>query len=140
MPILLIANVFLGIYYNLSIWYKLSHKTGYGALVSIMGALITIVLNLVLIPSMGYYGAAWATLFCYLSMVIVSYIAGQKHYPIPYNLKRILIYSLSAIILFITSDFLISEISVPIKLMLNTVILLAYVGIAYIFERPKKTN
>jgi hypothetical protein len=73
-------------------------------------------------------------------MVIVSYIAGQKHYPIPYNLKRILIYSLSAIILFITSDFLISEISVPIKLMLNTVILLAYVGIAYIFERPKKTN
>lgn len=137
-PILLIANVFLGIYYNLSIWYKLSHKTGYGALVSIMGAMITVVLNLALIPSMGYYGAAWATLFCYLSMVVVSYVAGQKHYPIPYNLKRILIYSFSAIILFLISYFLLSEASKSIKLTLNTIILLAYIGIAYIFERPKK--
>ena len=137
-PVLLIANVFLGIYYNLSIWYKLSHKTGYGALVSIMGAIITVVLNLVLIPLMGYYGAAWATLFCYLSMVVVSYIAGQKHYPIPYNLKRILIYSFSAILFFLISDFFISELSKLIKLLLNSVILLAYIGIAYIFERPKK--
>ena len=139
-PILLLANVFLGVYYNLSIWYKLSHKTGYGALVSIMGAVITIALNLVLIPSMGYYGSAWATLFCYLSMVVVSYVAGQKHYPIPYDLKRILIYSFSAILLFLVSDFLTSETSKLIKLMLNTVILLAYIGIAYIFERPKKTS
>ena len=137
-PILLLANVFLGIYYNLSIWYKLSHKTGYGALISIMGAIITVVLNLVLIPSMGYYGAAWATLFCYLSMVVVSYLAGQKHYPIPYNLKRILTYSISAIILFLTSSFLLDGLNISIKLMLNTIILFVYIGIAYIFERPKK--
>ena len=137
-PILLLANVLLGVYYNLSIWYKLSHKTGYGALVSIMGAIVTIGLNLVLIPKMGYYGAAWATFICYLSMVVVSYVAGQKYYPIPYNLKRISSYSIFAIIFFIISEFLLSKLDFSIKLILNTVILLAYVGIAYIFERPKK--
>ena len=137
-PILLLANVLLGVYYNLSIWYKLSHKTGYGALISIIGALITISLNVVLIPVMGYYGAAWATFICYLSMVVVSYIAGQKYYPIPYNLKRISSYSIFAIIFFVISEFLLSNLSFSIKIILNTVILLAYIGIAYIFERPKK--
>lgn len=137
-PVLLMANVCLGIYYNLSIWYKLSHKTGYGALVSIMGALITVALNLILIPSLGYYGAAWATLICYLSMVIVSYIVGKKHYPIPYDLKRIIGYAGSAIALFLTSDFLISDLNLTVKLCLNTLILFGYIGIAYIFEKHKK--
>ena len=103
-----------------------------------MGAIITIGLNLILIPLMGYYGAAWATFFCYLSMVVVSYIVGQKHYPIPYNLKRILSYSLIAVLFFSVSEFLLFDLDSSIKLMLNTVILLAYLGIAYIFERPKK--
>tara|TARA_B100000674_G_scaffold424348_1_gene377444 strand:+ start:13494 stop:14996 length:1503 start_codon:yes stop_codon:yes gene_type:complete len=138
-PILLLANVLLGVYYNLSIWYKLSHKTGYGALVSIMGAIVTIGLNLALIPSMGYYGAAWATFFCYLFMVVVSYVLGQKYYPIPYNLKRILSYALLAVMFFLISEFFLIHMSFSIKLMLNTVILLVYIGIAYIFERPKKT-
>lgn len=139
-PILLLANVFLGIYYNLSIWYKLSHKTGYGALVSIMGALITVILNLLLIPKLGYVGAAWATLVCYLSMVIVSFIAGQKHYPIPYNITRISAYLLGAILLFLTSDFLISDLDITVKFSLNTLILVGYVGIAYIFERPRSVQ
>ena len=139
-PILLLANVFLGIYYNLSIWYKLSHKTGYGALVSIMGAIITVVLNLALIPSLGYYGAAWATLICYLCMVIVAYIAGKKHYPIPYNLKRILGYFLSAVMLYLISDLLLSDSSLIVKLSLNTLILLGYLGIAYIFEKSKNKS
>ena len=137
-PVLLMANVCLGIYYNLSIWYKLSHKTGYGALVSIMGALITVALNFILIPSLGYYGAAWATLICYLSMVIVSYIVGKKHYPIPYDLKRIIGYTGSAVVLFLTSDFLISDLNLTVKLCLNTFILFGYIGIAYIFEKHKK--
>lgn len=138
-PILLVANVCLGIYYNLSIWYKLSFKTGYGALISIFGAVVTVVLNLILIPSMGYEGAAWTTLICYGLMVVVSYLLGQRFYPIPYNLQRIIGYVFGAVILFLTSDFLISDYDLPIKLTLNTVILLGYLAVAYIFERPKKT-
>jgi O-antigen/teichoic acid export membrane protein len=87
-PILLLANVCLGIYYNLSIWYKLADQTGKGALISIGGAVITIVLNLLLVPVYGYVGAAWATLFCYLSMMVAGYIMGRYYYPIPYHISR----------------------------------------------------
>ena len=91
-PILLLANVFLGIFVNLSIWYKLSQKTNYGAYISIMGATITIGVNFMFIPIYGYVASAWATLACYGTMMIVSYFLGKKHYPIPYNLKKIGIY------------------------------------------------
>ncbi|MBL7922688.1 MAG: oligosaccharide flippase family protein [Bacteroidia bacterium] len=90
-PILLAANLFLGIYLNLSIWYKLSGKTGYGAWLSILGALITIVFNLWLIPTMGYTGAAWATLICYTAMMLLSYLKGQQVYPVPYESGKILL-------------------------------------------------
>lgn len=137
-PVLLAANVFLGIYYNLSIWYKLSQKTSYGALISIGGAIVTIALNLILIPKMGYKGAAWATLSCYLIMVVTSYILGQKHYPINYDLKRIIGYMLLAILLFLTSKFLISPLADFEKYTFNTLILLIYFSVAYYFERPSK--
>lgn len=139
-PILLIANVCLGIYYNLSIWYKLSDKTSYGALISIFGAIVTVALNFILIPIMGYEGSAWTTLICYGLMVFVSYVLGQKFYPIPYNLTKIIGYVIGAVILFLTSDFLISDTSLPIKLTLNTLILLGYIGVAFILERPKKST
>ena len=86
------GNLFLGIYYNLSIWYKLSDQTKYGAYLSIFGALITITLNLILIPKYDFVGCAWATLICYLSMTIASYLLGKKHYMIRYNIRRIFIY------------------------------------------------
>lgn len=89
-PILLAANLFLGIYLNLSIWYKLSGRTAYGAWLSIVGALITIVFNLWLIPEMGYTGAAWATFICYLTMMGLSYLKGQQVFPVPYELKKLL--------------------------------------------------
>ena len=139
-PILLAANVCLGIYYNLSIWYKLANKTGYGALISIFGAVITIVLNLILIPIMGYAGAAWTTLVCYFTMVIVSYVLGQKNYPIPYDLKRIGTYVGLGLLFFLTSDFLISDLPTPTKLSINTLILVGYLGIAFKLERRQKTN
>ncbi|MDG1350290.1 MAG: oligosaccharide flippase family protein [Crocinitomicaceae bacterium] len=91
-PILLLANVFLGIYYNQSIWYKLSGKTGYGALIAICGALLTITLNMIYIPQYGYIACAWATLIVYFIQMILSYILGQRHYPIPYNLKKFFLY------------------------------------------------
>lgn len=91
-PILLMANLFLGIYVNLSIWYKLTDRTMLGAAVSIGGAVLTIILNILLIPSMGYFGSAWATLACYIGMAGVSYILGQKYYPVPYNTAKLFTY------------------------------------------------
>jgi O-antigen/teichoic acid export membrane protein len=88
-PILLLANVFLGIYINLSIWYKLTNKTLLGASIAVLGALLTISLNSWWIPLFGYVGSAWATLACYLSMTLISYFLGQKHYPVAYEIKRI---------------------------------------------------
>src|ERR1035437_3707596 len=87
-PILLLANLCLGIFINQSIWYKLTGQTGYGAILTIIGALITISLNIYWIPRIGYTGSAWATLICYASMMIVSYFWGNKHYPVNYDLNR----------------------------------------------------
>jgi O-antigen/teichoic acid export membrane protein len=101
-PILLAANIFLGLVFNLSVWYKLAEKTMYGAAVSGFGAIITIITNILLIPQMGYTGAAWATLACYFSMAVFSYLLGQKHYKIPYDLKTMLLYSIFALLIYIS--------------------------------------
>ena len=91
-PILTMAGVFLGIYYNLSVWYKLTDRNLSGAYITIAGAVITIIMNIILIPYYGYTGAAWATFICYASMMMASYFLGQKHYPIPYPRKKLLTY------------------------------------------------
>lgn len=91
-PLLAMGNIFLGIYYNLSIWYKLTGKNLYGAWITIGGALLTIVLNLLLIPHLQYLGAALATFACYLVMMVASYLAGQKYYPVPYATKKLVSY------------------------------------------------
>jgi len=87
-PVILLANLFLGIYYNLSIWFKLTDKTRYGMYFSLAGAMITLALNLVLIPVLGIMASAWATLAAYFTMVVLSYFFGRKFYPIPYSLKK----------------------------------------------------
>ena len=99
-PVLLLANVCLGIYFNQSIWYKMTDKTSYGAYIAIGGALTTVALNLLLIPSLGYMGSAYATLVVYALMVVSSYIFGQIHFPIPYNLFKVLGYVAGAILIF----------------------------------------
>ena len=99
-PILLLANLFLGMYYNLSVWYKVSEKTRFGAYLSVAGAAITIGLNVLLIPTMSYMGSAWATLICYASMCVMSYVFSRRHYPISYNWKYISFYMISALSLF----------------------------------------
>ncbi|MES2621154.1 MAG: oligosaccharide flippase family protein [Bacteroidota bacterium] len=86
-PVLLMANLFLGVYVNLSIWYKLTDRTLTGSFVSIGGAIFTIALNVIFIPKYGYIASAWATLACYSGMAIVSYILGQKYYPVEYDMK-----------------------------------------------------
>lgn len=96
-PVLLIANLFLGIYINLSIWYKLTDRTMMGAWVSLGGAAVTILLNVLLVPTYGYMASAWATLVCYAGMVAVSYALGQKYYPVAYEPGRLLAYIAGAV-------------------------------------------
>jgi len=99
-PILLLANMFLGIYYNLSIWYKLSNKTMAGAWITISGALLTIIINYAFIPAYGYMACAWATFFCYGSMMVISFIWGQKEYPVPYAWKKLVAYIVIVVLLY----------------------------------------
>ena len=98
-PIILLANLFLGIYNNLSIWYKLTDKTKFGMYFSVLGAIITIVFNLLMIPKIGFMASAWATLITYGFMMMISYFIGQKHYPVPYQLKKVSFYVLFATVL-----------------------------------------
>ena len=88
-PLIILANFFLGIYTNLSVWYKLIDKTHIGAYISIVGAIITLVLNYLLIPKYSYYGSAIATIAAYGSMMLISYVMGNKYYPIPYDMRKI---------------------------------------------------
>jgi len=133
-PILLLANVFLGIYYNQSVWYKLTDRTRAGTTISIIGAGITLVLLFTLIPSMGYMGAAWATLACYFSMAAISYVWGQKHYPIPYNVSRVLLYMAGAVVLWWGAEQVALE--GVMKYALRAVMLIGFLTVAWRVERP----
>lgn len=100
-PIIALAYVCLGIYYNLTVWYKLTDKTIYGAYITLSGAIITIALNYITIPYFGYWGSAWVTLACYAFMMFVSYKQGQKHYRIPYAWKKLTAYMIISIVLYL---------------------------------------
>ena len=97
-PLIILANFFLGIYTNLSVWYKLIDKTIIGAYISIFGAIITLILNFLLVPTMSYYGSAIATIAAYGSMMFVSYYLGQKKYPIPYEINKLASYITIAVV------------------------------------------
>lgn len=129
-PIVLLASFCLGIYHNLSVWYKVIDKTHIGAYISVFGALITIVVNFAFIPSYGYYASAFATLGAYGSMMMISFILGRKHYYIPYDLKRIGGYFFSSILLAAVVFYGFSN-----DLKIGLPILSLFVVLLYIFER-----
>ncbi|MGK9117437.1 oligosaccharide flippase family protein [Olivibacter jilunii] len=131
-PILLMAYIFLGIYMNLSIWYKLSDQTRYGLYISGIGALVTIILNYIYIPKYSYVASAWITMITYACMMILSYVLGQKNYPIPYHTFKNLAYIVCAIILSWLS-FSIFERNLIIG---NGLLLLFLIGI-YLKEGPQ---
>ncbi|MBR3914788.1 MAG: polysaccharide biosynthesis protein [Bacteroidales bacterium] len=133
-PIILIANMFYGIVFNLSIWFKLSDKTYYGTIIAVIGSIVTLLCFFILIPRIGYMGAAIAHLACYTVMMSVSYFWGQRIMPIPYQIGRITIYCIVAAILFFVST-LTSEMSALLKLSLNTMMILMFLGIVFIMER-----
>ena len=88
-PVLLLANLFLGVYYNLSVWFKLTDKTYYGTYIGAGGAVVTVALNLLLIPVLGYMGCAIATLACYFLMAVLCWRLGERHFPVPYPALRL---------------------------------------------------
>ncbi len=94
-PLLLLANLVLGVYYNISFWFKLSDKTAYGTFITALGAAITVLLNVLLIPVMGYMGCAVAYLASSIVMCVTCYLLGEKHYPVPYDVSSALIYLFS---------------------------------------------
>ncbi len=134
-PILLMANIFLGIYYNQSVWYKLTDKTGHGAALAIFGAIITLVLNLLFIPKYGYVASAWATFACYGSMMVVSYLLGQKHYPVPYELGKLSIFLGSAVLLY-AANVILNIGAMQYGLIINVLFLLGYLGVSLVLLRP----
>ncbi len=129
-PLLLLAYLFLGLYYNFSIWYKLSDQTGFGAGISLGGVLITLSLNMALIPLLGYYAPALAALACYGFMAAAAYFTGRSRYPIKYPIGEMLLYLLTAVFAVALSMWVRSVYanSLPLLLLLNTMLLLGYIA------------
>lgn len=135
-PILLIANMCLGIFFNLSMWYKLTHKTIYGLYLTIIGATITIVLNIIWIPTIGYMGCAWATLICYATCMILSYLWSIKHFPVKFELLRIFGYFALSLTLYFLSNY-INFSSRMLQLVINNILILLFIAIVLMIEKPK---
>jgi O-antigen/teichoic acid export membrane protein len=133
-PILLLANVFLGIYYNQSIWYKLSGQTKFGAYIAIGGAITTILINVIFIPTYGFVASAWATLIVYLLQMIASYVLGQKYYPIKYNLRKFALYLGLALVLFFVANMLSID-NTTLKFFINNGLIVIYIGVVYALEK-----
>ncbi len=135
-PLVLMANLFFGIYFALSLWYKLKDMTRYGAYIALIGAVLTLVLNILLIPVMGYMGSAISIFICFLVMMIISYYLGKKYYPIPYNIKRIGFYFSLATIIYLISIFSAMQIAV-IKYILNTLLMLVFLFFVLKLEKSE---
>lgn len=136
-PILLLANFCLGIYYNLSIWYKVSDKTIYGAYISGIGAAITLVLNFILVPRFGYLGAAYTTLICYASIMIICWVIGQKFYPVKYPIKRFLLYVILALGLYFVMNVFQNLDNTALRLSINTLCVAIFLTVAFFLDIKK---
>ncbi len=131
-PLILLASFFLGIYHNLSVWYKVTDKTRYGALISLIGAIITIGINFIFIPIIGYMASAIATVLAYGSMMVLSYYLGKSHYPVPYNFRKITFY-LGISTFFSAIAFYVFD----RNLIVGIVLLLLFLGLVYKMENNK---
>lgn len=138
-PVLLLANLFLGMYYNFSVWFKITDRTKYGAYISVSGAILTIVLNVWWLPVYGYIGSAWATLICYFSMTIACVILGRKFLKVPYQLNRMSFYLAIGISFFFLAAFAENMINgnLLIKTSVNSIIILFFIGIVWFLERKE---
>ncbi len=129
-PIVLMAAVFLGIYLNMSVWYKLSDKTIFGAYISILGAAVTIVINIYFIPTYGYWASTWGTFLSYFTMMTVSYFLGQYFYPVPYHMKKIIGYLSLSILFSIVSYYVLDG-----NLIIGNSLLIVFLAIVFYVEK-----
>ena len=131
-PVILLANLCLGIYHNLSIWYKLTDKTRYGMYISIFGAVITISIILAFTPTYGFIACAYATLCAYGSMMLVSYFLGRQHYPVPYQIKRIGLYLGVASVLSFLAFYQFDR-----NIYIGTLFLIVFLGLVLFLEKKE---
>jgi len=135
-PIILVADLFFGIFFSASIWYKLKDKTWYGAIIALTGAIITLVMNFVLIPVWGYMGSAVALLVCYTVMMVINHFWGQKHYPIPLNVKRITTYFIISLLIYVFS-LLYRDFDPGIKLLISFFWISLFSGLVFLMEKKE---
>jgi O-antigen/teichoic acid export membrane protein len=133
-PVILMANLVMGIFFNLSIWYKLTNKTMIGAILVLLGALITILINTLFIPRYGYVASAWAHLVCYSVMVVLSYAWSRKHYAIPYKTTAILIYIAFALVIYMINRLFLQDVT-GLSDLWSVLLLLLFAGAVYLRER-----
>lgn len=131
-PIILLASFCLGIYHNLSVWYKITDRTKFGAYISSVGAFLTLAINIIFIPKIGYMASAWATLVAYATMMCLSYYLGRKYYPVPYNLRKIFFYGGISILFSMLSFYVFER-----NLIAGSVFLLVFLALIYKLEGDK---
>ena len=136
-PIVMVAEIFMGIYFNLSFWYKLIDETRWGAYFSLTGCIILILMNIFLVPKYGYIACAWAGFTGYGVAMLLSYFVGQKKYPIQYDLKAIGMYVLLAAVLYVAAEY-VSIDNIYLRMAYRTVLLLLF--IAYVVKRDLPLN
>jgi O-antigen/teichoic acid export membrane protein len=119
----------LGIYHNLSVWYKITDRTKYGAYISSTGAVLTLLINFIFIPKIGYMASAFATLVAYGTMMFLSYYFGRKHYPIPYNLRKIAFYGGLSVLFSVLSFYVFDR-----NLIAGSILLLVFLSLIYKLE------
>jgi O-antigen/teichoic acid export membrane protein len=134
-PIIMLAELFFGIFFNLSLWYKLTDQTIWGTWFSLGGLAITLILNFAFVPTYGYIACAWAAFACYGAMMVASYIIGQKRYPIKYDLKRIGLYVGVALVLYVASDIITTP-SAIVNYAVRLLLLIAYAALVMVKEKP----
>ncbi|MFW5700107.1 MAG: oligosaccharide flippase family protein [Cyclobacteriaceae bacterium] len=133
-PVVLLGNLMLGIYFNLSVWYKLKEMTIYGAVFATTGAIVTLSVNYWFIPLFGYLASAWAHFFSYFVMVILAYFSGRFYYPVPYKISWLLFYFTVGFLLYILSVLVYVE-GMFLRMSINTLFILIFVVLAYFIEK-----
>jgi O-antigen/teichoic acid export membrane protein len=135
-PLILLGDLFFGIFFSASIWFKLKDKTWYGAIIAVSGAFITIMLNIILIQRLGYMGSAVSIVICFFFMMIINYFWGKKYYPIQYDFKRIAIYFISGIFIFFVAQFTV-HLDPALKYTLNTTLFALFLIFVLFIERKE---
>ncbi|MBR6649323.1 MAG: polysaccharide biosynthesis protein, partial [Bacteroidaceae bacterium] len=137
-PLVMLAEIFMGIYFNLSFWYKLNDETWWGAIFSFIGCAVLFAVNIIFVPKYGYIACGYASLAGYFSAMALSYIVGQKRNPVKYDLKSIFSYALLAAVLYLVSTLLLKDVNMWLRLGVNTILIFVYLGFFIKRDLPLK--